>query len=112
RRAAASQGDLAGRPRPHGVALCPNRFHVRNFLEPFPPRRCPPARYTESPRLLAEALLGVVENDAECVTIARAQRAHPMPELHAVAAALTCHGAAVYGKDHGVSLRKWHHRRT
>jgi len=51
-------------------------------------------------------LLGVMENDAECVALARSQTTNAVPEICAVESALAANRSVVDSERHGVSFRE------
>jgi len=51
-------------------------------------------------------LLGVMENDSECIALARSQTTDAVPEMCAVESALTANRSVVDSERHGVSFRE------
>jgi hypothetical protein len=49
---------------------------------------------------------GVVEDDAERVTMPCADAAHAMSKVDPIHASSACHGTLVDGEDHGITLTK------
>src|SRR5215216_297848 len=59
---------------------------------------------TDSPRVDKRSLFGVVEDDAEAVTLAGAQAADTVAHVHPVVAALALHGTLLVREDQHLAL--------
>src|SRR5207253_8285835 len=62
--------------------------------------------------VIRPVLLGIVEDYSQCVPLAGANAAHPMPKVHAIDAARTPHRTIVYGEDDAISLAQRNHLGT
>ena len=55
---------------------------------------------------------GIVENDANCVTMSRTKAADAMAQIDSIEPALALHRPMVDGEHHGVTLSERDHFRT
>src|ERR1700678_4270058 len=56
--------------------------------------------------------IGVVEDDACCVTLSRPQTTHAMPKVDPIGAPSSLNWAMMHGKGYGISLVQWHNFRS